>query len=159
MSFPNNRQLNVLKHHNTVFDEVDYLTCQQWKWQDLLAQIVWITPDISENFIPQMLNVDKLGGISFNKGCYTGQEIVARTHYLGQVKRELYVARCLADKAPAINSIVMSENNAIGTVIAAIQHETDVYVQCVLQTQDITDDLTLKNDAQNKLILVSKNNE
>ena len=41
-----------------------------------------------------MLNLDKLGGISFNKGCYTGQEIVARTHYLGKAKRHLFLADC-----------------------------------------------------------------
>ena len=40
-------------------------------------------------FVAQMLNLDLLDGISFNKGCYTGQEIIARTHYLGRVKRRL----------------------------------------------------------------------
>ena len=54
----------------------------------------WLCPETSEQFIPQWLNLDTLGGISFTKGCYTGQEIVARTHYLGEVKRRLFVARC-----------------------------------------------------------------
>ena len=51
-----------------------------------------ITEATKEAFIPQMANFDQLGGVSFNKGCYPGQEIVARTKYLGKVKRHLYRA-------------------------------------------------------------------
>jgi folate-binding protein YgfZ len=45
-----------------------------------------------EEFVPQMANFEQLGGVSFHKGCYPGQEIVARTQYLGKVKRHLYRA-------------------------------------------------------------------
>ena len=48
-----------------------------------------VLPETVEAFVPQMLNLDLLDGISFKKGCYTGQEIVARTHYLGKVKRRM----------------------------------------------------------------------
>ena len=48
-----------------------------------------------ELFIPQMLNLQAVGGVSFKKGCYTGQEIVARTHYLGKVKRHLFRLKSL----------------------------------------------------------------
>jgi len=63
-----------------------------WHFQDISAGIPWFDEEQSEQYIPQMLNIDKLGGISFNKGCYTGQEIVARTHYLGKNKREMFLA-------------------------------------------------------------------
>ena len=56
-----------------------------------MAGLPWLNTDTSEQFIPQMLNIDQLGGISLTKGCYTGQEIVARTHYLGQIKRHLFI--------------------------------------------------------------------
>ena len=59
----------------------------QWRYLDIMSGIPWLTTATSEQFIPQMLNLDQLGGISFSKGCYTGQEIVARTHYLGKAKR------------------------------------------------------------------------
>lgn len=65
-----------------------------WRYLDLSAGLPWFEADQSEQYIPQMLNIDKLGGISFNKGCYTGQEIVARTHYLGKNKREIFLAEC-----------------------------------------------------------------
>ena len=51
-----------------------------------------ITAATQEQFIPQMANLDAIGGISFQKGCYPGQEIVARSQYLGKIKRRMYLA-------------------------------------------------------------------
>lgn len=64
-----------------------------WHWLDIQAGIPLITEATKEAFIPQMANFDKIGGVSFNKGCYPGQEVVARTKYLGKVKRHLYRIR------------------------------------------------------------------
>ena len=61
-----------------------------WQWLDIQAGIVLITEPTKEAFVPQMANFDKIGGVSFHKGCYPGQEIVARTQYLGKIKRHLY---------------------------------------------------------------------
>jgi folate-binding protein YgfZ len=58
-----------------------------WKLADLKRGICWLNPESSGQFLPQMLGFDKLGAVNFRKGCYPGQEIVARTHYLGKVKR------------------------------------------------------------------------
>jgi len=60
-----------------------------WDWLQVRSGIPWITPATQDQFIPQMLGLDAIGGVSFEKGCYPGQEIVARTHYLGEVKRRL----------------------------------------------------------------------
>jgi folate-binding protein YgfZ len=59
-----------------------------WKELELRGNIVWLGPETTEKFIPQMLGYDKVGAVSFSKGCYPGQEIVARTKYLGKVKRK-----------------------------------------------------------------------
>jgi folate-binding protein YgfZ len=61
-----------------------------WQWLDIRAGIPWIVDATRETFVPQMTGFDRIGGVSFNKGCYPGQEVVARTHYLGKVKRHLY---------------------------------------------------------------------
>ncbi len=61
-----------------------------WQWLDIQAGIPLITDATKEAFVPQMANFDKLGAVSFHKGCYPGQEVVARTQYLGKVKRHLY---------------------------------------------------------------------
>lgn len=61
-----------------------------WEWLDIRAGLPWITRATTEAFVPQMMDFEKMGGVSFTKGCYPGQEIVARSQYLGQVKRHLY---------------------------------------------------------------------
>lgn len=63
-----------------------------WDWLEIRAGIAVILPVTQEQFIPQMTNLDVIGGVSFKKGCYPGQEIVARTQYLGKIKRRMYLA-------------------------------------------------------------------
>jgi len=63
-----------------------------WQWLDIQAGIPLISEPTAEQFVPQMANFDQLGAVNFHKGCYPGQEIVARTQYLGKVKRHLYRA-------------------------------------------------------------------
>ncbi|MDP3440576.1 MAG: folate-binding protein, partial [Azonexus sp.] len=64
-----------------------------WRWLDIQAGFPLITLATKEEFVPQMADFEKIGGVSFHKGCYPGQEIVARTQYLGKVKRHLYRLR------------------------------------------------------------------
>jgi folate-binding protein YgfZ len=63
---------------------------QDWRLADVRAGLPQIYLPTQEAFVAQMLNLDLLDGISFNKGCYTGQEIIARTQHLGRIKRRLY---------------------------------------------------------------------
>ncbi|MEE8339281.1 MAG: hypothetical protein V3R56_04000 [Xanthomonadales bacterium] len=58
-----------------------------WRHSELIHGVAWLDANTTEKYIPQMLGYDQLGAVSFSKGCYPGQEIVARTHYLGKVKR------------------------------------------------------------------------
>lgn len=59
-----------------------------WRAMELKSGVTWLNEGSSEKFIPQMLGFDQIGAVSFNKGCYPGQEIVARARYLGKVKRK-----------------------------------------------------------------------
>lgn len=61
-----------------------------WRWLDVQAAFPLVTLATKEEFVPQMADFEKIGGVSFHKGCYPGQEVVARTQYLGKVKRHLY---------------------------------------------------------------------
>jgi hypothetical protein len=71
-----------------------------WDWLDIRAGIPFITPATQEQFVPQMANLDAIGGVSFSKGCYPGQEIVARMHYLGRLKQRMYLANIEAAESP-----------------------------------------------------------
>jgi folate-binding protein YgfZ len=61
-----------------------------WRWRRIQAGVPWVTGPTQELFVPQMADLDRIGAISFSKGCYPGQEIVARAHYRGEVKRRLF---------------------------------------------------------------------
>jgi folate-binding protein YgfZ len=73
----------------------------EWWGADIAAGLPSVLRTASEAFVPQMLNLDRLDGISFAKGCYTGQEIVARTQHLGRIKRRTFRYRMAAGPAPA----------------------------------------------------------
>ncbi|MGC5204337.1 tRNA-modifying protein YgfZ, partial [Klebsiella pneumoniae] len=72
-----------------------------------------------------MLNLDTLGGISFSKGCYTGQEVVARLHYLGQLKRRMFLLYA-DDIAQAVAGGPIhrhgGDDQAVGEVVAVQRH-------------------------------------
>lgn len=63
-----------------------------WRWLEIMSGIPLISAATQEEFVPQMINFELIGGVSFKKGCYPGQEIVARTQYLGKIKRRMYRA-------------------------------------------------------------------
>ena len=62
-------------------------SARDWQAEDIAAGLPQVVAATSGQFVAQMLNLDHVGGISFSKGCYTGQEIIARAHYRGRVKR------------------------------------------------------------------------
>jgi len=81
-----------------------------WDWLNIRAGIPILTPTTQEQFVLQMSNLDLLGGVSFKKGCYPGQEIVARTHYLGKQKRRMFLAHVdTEDAADAGNEVFGAE--------------------------------------------------
>jgi folate-binding protein YgfZ len=60
-----------------------------WHWLHHLAAEAWVGHEVSERFVPQMLNFERIDGVNFRKGCYPGQEVVARSQYLGKLKRRM----------------------------------------------------------------------
>ncbi len=103
--------------------EVTRVGTRAWAWLDIQAGLPMIGPQTSEAFVPQMTNLDLLGGINFRKGCYPGQEIVARTHYLGRLKQRMYRASLPADTPlPPPGATLQASNlpgQPAGTVVDA----------------------------------------
>ena len=75
----------------------------------------WIGPEQAEEFTPHMLNLDLLDAVSFDKGCYTGQEIVARTHYKGATKRR--TLRFESEAPVAVGDRIMAGDRSVGQVL------------------------------------------
>jgi folate-binding protein YgfZ len=68
------------------------LTAEQWAWAEVRSGIATVTQPIFEALVPQMLNYESVGGVNFKKGCYPGQEVVARSQFRGTLKRRAYLA-------------------------------------------------------------------
>lgn len=103
---------------STLATQVTIADDKYWEWLEIQAGIPDVVVATQEEFVPQMLNLDLIGGINFKKGCYTGQEIVARTHYLGSIKRRTYLAHVdHANQPKAGENILNAANEAIGKVV------------------------------------------
>jgi len=85
-----------------------------WESLDILAGIPTITPETSEAFVPQMTNMQVINGVNFQKGCYTGQEVVARMQYLGKVKRRMFLVQIATNDAVNAGDKLFSKDSKSG---------------------------------------------
>jgi tRNA-modifying protein YgfZ len=92
---------------------------ERWTASDIAAGFPEIGPATSEHFVPQMLNLDLLDAISFDKGCYTGQEIVARTQNLGRIKRRTFRYSAATDTPFAPLTGLHRDGAKVGEVLAS----------------------------------------
>ena len=96
-----------------------------WGLLDVLAGVPNVYPQTSEAFVPQMANMDLLGGVSFEKGCYPGQEIVARTRYLGILKRRMYLFHGEVESVSPGQEIfdaAQAQEERVGLVVEGYRH-------------------------------------
>ncbi|MEN0108666.1 MAG: folate-binding protein, partial [Pseudomonas sp.] len=112
-----------------------------WLLAQVRAGIGQVLGPTRELFIPQMINLQAVGGVSFKKGCYTGQEIVARMQYLGKLKRRLQRLSLADSELPAVASELFSpvHRSSVGEVVLAAQSETGVELLAVLQEDAVVD--------------------
>ncbi len=92
-------------------DHAQLINTSQWRLLDIQAGIPNVFSPSKEAFIPQMLNLQALDAINFKKGCYTGQEVVARMQYLGKLKRRMYRMHCQRQELPLPNTPLYSESS------------------------------------------------
>lgn len=85
-------------------------TADSWHLTDIHAGVPQVTLATQEKFVPQMINFEVIGGVNFKKGCYPGQEIVARSQYLGKLKRRMMLATIDSQEAAAGMDVFSSED-------------------------------------------------
>lgn len=101
------------------------ITPEQWGWLEVMSGVVLVSQPVFEAFVPQMLNYESVGGVNFKKGCYPGQEVVARSQFRGTLKRRAYVVS--AEQSLSAGDPVFHESDAeqpCGTVAAAAPNPT-----------------------------------
>lgn len=118
-----------------------------WSLADINAAIPNIYLSTQETFVPQMINLHLVDGISFTKGCYVGQEVVARLHYLGKQKRNMYRATVTTESAPNAGDTLYSSSNessqGAGTIVD-VARKGQHYQLLIVIPNDEAD----KNDVQ-----------
>lgn len=165
------KDITILKLHGTVpryelLGEVDVLKslweqfkpdvvsigADSWNLLTIRAGIPEIVTETVEAFVPQMANLHLINGLSFTKGCYPGQEVVARTHYLGKLKRRLYLAKIHTKNLPQPGMGIVNANgndqksgkivsaswatDGIAEILAVIQIESAENAELRLETPD-----------------------
>jgi len=118
-----------------------------WTLRDIQAGIPAIVLATQEAFVPQMVNLDLIGAVNFKKGCYPGQEIVARVHYLGKIKQRMFVVETSSHELAQPNDriyIAGQPDKAAGTVVQSAKTDSNQCVQAVLQTKVIDENLDLR---------------
>ena len=110
-----------------------------WQLFDMLSGLAWIDGDTSEHYLPQELNMDRTGGLSFDKGCYPGQEIIARLHYRGQENKRLYLACLSSDNNYNSGTKLYTDNleNHIGSVVNISRHPDGRLILLVVMDKTI----------------------
>jgi hypothetical protein len=109
-----------------------------WTLLDIHAGLPNVYPQTVETFVPQMVNLQRVNGVSFKKGCYTGQEVVARMQYLGKLKRRMYLAHADSDQLPQPGDELASPHSASGqgagkVVSAATAANGGIDLLCVIE--------------------------
>ena len=91
-----------------------------WDWLDVVAGVPLLSQPVVEAFVPQMVNMESVGGVNFKKGCYPGQEVVARSQFRGTLKRRAYLAHASAEVAVGAEIFAASDlSQPCGLVVQA----------------------------------------
>lgn len=99
---------------NSLKEQLPAKGYNHWNLMDIQQGIPSIVAATVDAFVPQMVNLHAIDGVSFSKGCYPGQEIVARMHYLGKLKRRMYRAHVKTDQAPKPGDTLFSADSDSG---------------------------------------------
>jgi hypothetical protein len=105
-------------------------------WSEIDAGLPTVFAATQEKFVPQMINFEVIGGVSFSKGCYPGQEVVARSQYRGKLKRRMQLAHCAAAAPAGADVFAAGEADPVGTVVMSATAPVggvDVLFECPLE--------------------------
>jgi len=160
----NQQQLNVspisMDHSRCILladDEVslkdksiESINESEWILSDITRGLPILSKESSEKYIPQMINLDLLEGISFSKGCYTGQEVVARVQHRGKIKQRMFHITTESNKSEIEHqSEIMHENSKVGSLVNSIMNKNILHSLAVINIDDSEKKLILKGKTLN----------
>ena len=138
----------AMKLWHELSTQLPAVSASRWRWLDIRAGLPMVVEATREQFVPQMVNFDLVGGVNFRKGCYPGQEVVARSQYLGKLKRRMLLASTHAESASAgmdifsdadpsqpCGRVVNAERNPTGVWDLLVEIKLDEVVNCRRNTR------------------------
>jgi folate-binding protein YgfZ len=142
-------------YQKTLNEMTEYKAIDLAKWQadDIREKRLWLSNEQIERWIPQNFSLDELEGISFTKGCYTGQEVIARLHYKGQSKKRLFALQWDTALCPTFKN-VYDEGNNIGEIIESCTFEGKSYALAILKADKAEQSLFADENQQFEIQLL-----
>ena len=129
---------------------IESINESEWILSDIKRGLPILSKESSEKYIPQMINLDLLEGISFSKGCYTGQEVVARVQHRGKIKQRMFHITTESNKCEIEHqSEIMHENSKVGSLVNSIMNKNILHSLAVINIDDSEKKLILKGKTLN----------
>ncbi len=156
-SFTLNENLSLVLADPKNLSNFEFTSQDYWDKACIESFLPEINSTTTETFVPQMLNLDiNEIGVNFSKGCFPGQEVVARLHYLGKVKRRLFAFK--SDSPLSIGDTLHCAQSksakASGSVVSQVKFGADFYCLATLEVEHKDDKITINNDQGPTLIRI-----
>ena len=156
-SYVINEHLSLILTNSKKLSKFKFISHDYWDKACIDSFLPEISIASTETFVPQMLNLDiNEIGVNFSKGCFPGQEVVARLHYLGKAKRRLFVFK--SDSPLSIGDTLHCAESksakASGSVVSQVKFGVDFYCLATLEVEHKDDKITINNDQGPTLIRI-----
>ena len=139
-----NNTERMLALRNKVPESIEnFITSEKWIEHDIKEMIPIINKESSEKFIPQMLNLDILNAVSFSKGCYTGQEVVARVQHRGKIKQRMFKIKTDSQNLISAGSEIHHGSKKVGTVVISKSIDNSIICLAVINSADSKSQLNI----------------
>jgi len=127
-----------------------------WNKLDILAGFAWIDFKNKEKFLPQMLNLDKFGAVSFSKGCYVGQEVIARLHHRGKVKRTMKLISSKHELCPGSHLYVEDSTRKVGDILnsSTNRSEKDFFGLAIIESEKLNNNLYIDTLTKKRVYII-----
>ncbi len=154
---PNDSSRYFLIGEPSATHQDDDASIQAWLAADIKTGLPHIFAKNSEEFVAQMINLDIIDGVNFKKGCYPGQEIVARMKYLGKLKKRMFHISFAEDAIVGVGDSVYTEGKeqSIGQLVYTAKYESKQHALAVINIEVIENDLSISVQDEGEQVLAN----
>lgn len=137
-------------------DSINFVDYLNWEKQDILSKIPWIDFENKEKYLPQIINLDKLNAISYKKGCYSGQEVIAKVHYRGKIKRNMVLISSKNELTPGSYLYEKSSDKKVGDILNTSTKKSDnnFFSLAIIESEKLNTDLFDNTNRRHKINVI-----